>query len=104
MLVVNVKKEKLKNRGIQDFEEWSSNPNNIYIGRNMSFYVPGTFKSKWANPYTVKKYGLEECLCLYEEMVRNGPLLNDLKELEGKELGCWCIDNESSNEICCLYS
>lgn len=72
--VVNVKKNELKKNGYENFEEWRRNPQHIYIGRNMSFYVPFTHASKWQNPFRVKKHGLEECLRLYEEYVRKGPL------------------------------
>lgn len=89
--VVSVKKEELNKRGIKDFLEWKNKPNSIYIGRNMDFYVTGATASKWGNPFPIKKYGLVECLRLYEEYVRNTPSLYDaLEELEGKELGCWC--------------
>ena len=91
MEVCNVKKKDLQNRGFRDFEDWNSKENTLYIGRNMSFYVPGTIKSKWHNPFTVKKHGRDQCLTLYEEYIRNTPELYEfLHELEGKELGCWC--------------
>lgn len=89
--VVCVKKEALTKRGIKHFLEWKHRPNSVYIGRNMDFYVTGATASKWGNPFTVKKYGLDECLRLYEEHVRKTPSLYDaLEELDGKELGCWC--------------
>lgn len=48
-------------------------------------------ESKWKNPFTVKKYGRDECLKMYEEYIRKTPALYDnLDELIGKELGCWC--------------
>lgn len=28
----------------------------------MSFYVKGANGSKWANPYSVKKYGRDKCM------------------------------------------
>lgn len=87
--VVNIKKEFLKKRGFDDFQDWNSLKDTLYIGRNMSFYVPGTFKSKWANPFSVKKYGREKCLELYEDHVRN-TLWDQLFELENMELGCFC--------------
>ena len=51
----------------------------------MNFYVKGTYKSKWFNPFSVKKYGREQCLELYENHLRNTPELYDcLEELKGK--------------------
>lgn len=55
MEVVNVKKEHLKKSGYTDFEDWNNRENHLYIGRNMSFYVKGTYASKWKNPFSVKK-------------------------------------------------
>lgn len=98
--VVNVKKKYLLERGIMDFEEWNSLPNTVYIGRNMSFYVKGTNKSKWANPFSVKKYGREECLEKYREYILNNQeLYSQLSELEGKELGCWCYPEKCHGNI-----
>jgi hypothetical protein len=90
MSVVNIKKEQLQKSGYQDFQDWSKNPNHIYIGRDMSFYVAGTTASKWHNPFHVKKYGLNICLEMYEKYIRSSVLYDQLDELRGKKLGCWC--------------
>ena len=88
---VSVKKASISPRGYKNFEEWSKVPEHLYIGRNMSFYVPGAQASKWRNPFAVKKYGLQKCLEMYEAHVRaDRDLYNSLIELEGKEMGCWC--------------
>ena len=43
------------------------------------------------NPYSLKKYTLEEALGLYEKHVRSKPeLMAALPELGEKVLGCWC--------------
>ena len=39
-----------------------------YIGRDMSFYIAGTTASKWHNPFHIKKYGLNTCLEMYENI------------------------------------
>ena len=57
--------------GYNDFEDWVKNNENVYIGRNMNFYVKGALGSKWRNKFSVKKYGREECLRLYEECMKN---------------------------------
>jgi hypothetical protein len=91
--VINIKKANLIKLGYRDLLHWLEDPTHIYIGRNMSFYVPGAVKSKWCNPYSVKKYGLDECIRLYKEYIINQPeLMNCLDELNGKILGCWCDD------------
>ena len=44
--------------------------------------------------------GVEECLRLYEERVRNtSNLFNSISELEGLELGCWCKPNYCHGEV-----
>ena len=91
MSVVNVRKAELRRSGYADFEEWAADSSHVYVGRNMTFYVPGTVGSKWRNPFSVKKYGRDECLRRYEEYIRSTPALYDaLSELDGKILGCWC--------------
>jgi len=119
-IVVNIRKKELNKRGIKDFSEWvnpesednmsnelqdnmnlelSDKKRRIYIGRNMCVYVPGTHASKWANPYPVKKHGLETSLELYEEYIRTSKLINDLSELDNAELGCWCAPNKCHGDI-----
>ena len=70
----------------------------------MNVYVKGTEKSKWCNPFPVKKYGLKKCLEKYENYIlSNEELMNDIPELYGKILGCWCREVEMENiesEIC----
>ena len=58
----------------------------------MVLYVPGTTKSKWMNPFSIKKYGSAKIVCeKYEEYIRSNPeLFNSISELKGKTLGCWC--------------
>jgi len=67
----------------------------------MSFYVPGTVKSKWVNKFSVKKYGREGCLKEYEKYIRypKNNLLKDLHELQGMVLGCWCKPEACHGDI-----
>jgi hypothetical protein len=89
--VVSVRKAALRAAGHEDFLDWLATPGHVYIGRNMAFYVRGADASKWRNPYTLKKYTLEDSLARYEELIRGGPLWDQLGELrEVAELGCWC--------------
>ena len=109
--VVNINKKSLNNQGYKDFDDWNSKENHQYIGRNMSFYVPGTEKSIWHNPFPVanprktyknntKRYTLDESLNLYREYIINNPeLMNRLPELDGKVLGCWCKPNRCHGDI-----
>ena len=54
----------------------------VYIGR----------PSKWGNPYSIGKDGSrKDVIEKYRKyLLSNKKLLNDLHELEGKVLGCWC--------------
>lgn len=72
----------------------------IYIGRAWKLGGWDLKRSKWANPFTIKKAGsVQKSLELYEEYVRNNPeLINSLEELRGKVLGCWC--KKKGNELC----
>ena len=90
MSVVNVKKTELKKNGYKDFQDWNKKSNHLYIGRNMNAYVPGTYGSIWKNPFLLKKFTLEDSLKKYEEHVRSTTLYDQLDELDGKVLGCWC--------------
>lgn len=61
----------------------------------MSFYVAGAKKSKWANPYRVgKKYTLDE-----KKIRSDATLINELCELDGKILGCWCKPNGCHGDV-----
>ena len=99
--VINIRKKELNKLGYNDFADWlTSDINNLYIGRNMNYYVNGTYKSKWHNPFSIKKYGEEKSLELFEDYIlKNIDLLNDLHELEGKTLGCWCKPEKCHGDI-----
>lgn len=104
MQVVNVKKQYLKMNGYNDLVHWLSNKNHVYIGRDMTLYVPGAVGSKWKNPFSAKKYGLDKCLQLYEEhLLSNKDLMKSLPELKGKILGCWCKPNKCHGDILMKY-
>lgn len=72
----------------------------VYIGR----------PSKWGNPYTHLKDNhtlaefvvstREEAIAKYREYILGKPeLLNDLHELEGKTLGCWCKPDSCHGDV-----
>ena len=95
--VVNVKVEHIRKLGYDNLEQWCSNPNHVYIGRKGVVFVdkvryPKT-DSKWANPFTVKKYGRAMALYHYYEHLYKTGLINQLGELQGKTLGCWCVSH-----------
>ena len=63
-------------------------PYDVYIGR----------PSKWGNPYSHKEgtkaeFVVEtrkEAVEKYEDYLRKSGLIDDIAQLEGKVLGCWC--------------
>lgn len=77
-------------------------PYDIYIGR----------PSKWGNPFTHLKdkktsakhmvRNREEAVEAYRQWITTGEgkhLLNDLSELKGKVLGCWCKPQSCHGDI-----
>ena len=52
---VSLKKSSLSLRGYKSFEDWNSDPNHAYIGRDVSHHVAGALGSKWGNPFKVNK-------------------------------------------------
>jgi hypothetical protein len=81
---------------------WRMPPNTVYVGRG----------SKWGNPFVVDRDGdVKECLRLYSAVMMpytHQPPHNDLAsfmisqanleamklELKGKNLACWCKEDE----------
>lgn len=70
----------------------------VYIGR----------PSKWGNPYshkegtkaTFKVDTVEEAIANYRNWIKGNPeLLDDLHELKGKVLGCWCSPKPCHGDI-----
>jgi len=57
----------------------------VFIGR----------PSKWGNPFIIGKDGnRNDVIQKYKEWIMTQPkLLNDLNELRGKTLGCYCVPN-----------
>lgn len=78
-----------------NFREWLANKDNLYIGRSGRIFINKKIfhykGSKWANPFSVKKYGRGVSLEKYKEYIKNNKeLLDSLHELAGKNIGCWC--------------
>ena len=100
--VINVKVANLRKNGYADFADWVKEKNHLYIGRNMNFYVKGALKSKWANPFKVKKgdpNSLDDVLTKYEDYIRKSDLYNQLEELDNLVLGCWCKPSKCHGDV-----
>ena len=69
----------------------------VYIGR----------PSKWGNPFshhndTKADFVVstrKEAVQKYEEYLRASPLMNDIHELDGKILGCWCKPGSCHGDV-----
>lgn len=62
---------------------WKNNPDYVYVGR----------PSKWGNPFAMHSEADRDEVCEKFEMYLAGPgaaLLDDLHELQGKTLVCYC--------------
>ena len=44
-VVVCIKKTQLVQNGYRDLEHWLEDPDHVYIGRNMEFYVKGAARN-----------------------------------------------------------
>lgn len=86
---------RLKGKIVQDCD--------IYIGRTCNMGGWKLHESKWHNPYSVKQHGRDGALDLYKKYIESNQnnLLNDLHELAGKRLGCWCKPNRCHGDILC---
>lgn len=86
-----------------DLEHWLQDPKHtlvtrhgrVFIGSGEAKHVFPYKGSEWANPFTVKEYGLDESLRLYEEYLTkklgDPKMLKKFKELkEFEEIGCFC--------------
>lgn len=86
-------KQLRKIRKDMDLEKWLNIDNNLYVGRRGRIFIDGNIfhykESKWANPYKLSDYLLKESLELYEKYVLEN-LYDDLFELNGKNIGCFC--------------
>lgn len=80
------------------------NSNNVYIGRRGIILINSRRfpeeNSIWANPFKVGKDGdLQEVLNKYYDYITkkiiNENLFEELRKLKNKNLGCWCVGNQS---------
>ncbi|RSM93786.1 hypothetical protein DMB42_52025 [Nonomuraea sp. WAC 01424] len=60
----------------------------VYVGRS----APGLPTSPYANPFPVKRYGLDGSLEQFERYLDDRPELVERarRELAGRDLACWC--------------
>ena len=69
-----------------DINTWEQNHNNTYIGR----------PSKWGNPFSVRKFPRALSVAKFSSYIKNNSdLMNDMHELKGQTLGCFCASKDS---------
>lgn len=105
--VVNVHVKDIR-PACDNLEEWMKDPNNEYIGRRGVVLINGRRwppkDSIWANHYKVKDYGRDGAIVRYREelteRLKNDPeLVNELLNLRGKNLGCWCTPEPCHGDV-----
>ena len=66
------------------------NSYDVYIGRG----------SKWGNPFVIGQDGSrDEVIEKYREWIITQPQINDIEELRGKRLGCFCKPSRCHGDI-----
>jgi len=89
----------------RDLKEWMEDPSNLYIGRQGVVFIDKTRfpsrASKWANPF--KKGTRAEVCEKFEAYIRKkmkeDPEIFDIRELRGKNLGCWCRPDRCHGDV-----
>jgi Domain of unknown function (DUF4326) len=72
----------------------------VYIGRE--FHMGGWHlpESKWRNRYKTPGDGaLAEIIAKYERHLYDSGLINDIHELRGKDLACWCAPEACHGDV-----
>jgi hypothetical protein len=66
-------------------------PYDVYIGR----------PSKWGNPFSIGPDGTrKEVIEKYRQFILEHPqLIEDIDELDGKVLGCWCSPRKCHGDV-----
>jgi hypothetical protein len=108
MSVVNCKVKYIRPR-YNNLFEWTQDENNIYIGRKGIIFIDNKRfpenSSPFANPFKIDKDGSrEEVLIKYKEYIikklnKDEQLVEELKALKGKRLGCWCCPEPCHGNI-----
>jgi len=108
-LVTKVKNSRVKYIRSKNLKEELENPYNVYIGRKGIVFIDGErFPKKdspFCNIYKVDENNdLEKVLIMYEKYIRNRlknepELVEQLKNLKGKNLYCWCAPEKCHGDI-----
>jgi hypothetical protein len=106
--IINVRVSNIRPH-FSNLKVWTSESSNVYIGRGGIVYIDGVRyppkASIWANPFRIPQDGTrDEVLDKYEKYIRNklesdSKLIENLIELKGKNLGCWCAPEPCHGDI-----
>ena len=97
--LVNIAKETTSGTIAQRIQEWcKQNERNVYIGRGSPFGNPFSHLEQSAAEWKVATR--EEAIEKYRTYILSRPdLLEQLKGLKGKRLGCWCKPQSCHGEV-----
>jgi hypothetical protein len=71
-------------------------PGAVYIGRP----ILGLPHSKWGNPYKIGRDGTrEEVIDKFERHLYDSGLINQIHELRGRDLVCWCAPEPCHGDV-----
>lgn len=107
--VICVKINNLRQLGYGNLKDWMDNPNNVYIGRKGIVFINGERYPKsdsiWANPFKINKDGDRDIVIskyrdyIIDKINKNVIKKEQLIELRGKTLGCWCKPDKCHGDI-----
>lgn len=109
MTTVNVKVKDIRPLGYDNLRKWVEDENNVYIARKGIVFIDNQRFPKgdsiWCNPYKIGKDGTrDEVIAKYEWYIRENiklhpSILNQLQQLKGKTLGCWCKPERCHGDV-----
>jgi hypothetical protein len=78
----------------------------VYIGRAMPRF--GLRESKWVNPFKLRHGATyeerKEAIARYERHLYDSRLIDDVHELRGKDLVCWCAPSPCHGDVLLHYA
>lgn len=101
--IINCRTKQLKELGYNNLKEWMNDKNNVYIGGSSKYICQAL--SAFANPFKIGRDGTrDEVLTKYETYIttkldNDTQLSQDLINLRGKSLGCWCYPDPCHGDV-----
>lgn len=72
-------------------------PYDVYTGR--AVHRKGLPQSKWANPFPLAMGSREAVIAAYRNWIQRSPLIDQVGELSGKVLACWCAPKACHGDV-----